>query len=168
MKNRKSIRLKNWDYTQDGYYFITICAYQKCHIFGCIDNDIVVLNEWGRIVQDCLLNIPQHFNHVQLDRFIIMPNHVHFIIIICRGTACRAPTLEKFGNPLTGSLATIIRSFKSAVTKKINELRPSPVSIIWQRNYHDHIIRHEQSLNKIRTYINNNPAQWSLDKYYSS
>jgi len=168
MKNRKSIRLKNWDYTQEGYYFITICAYQKKCVFSRIENDSIILNEWGRIIQHCLLNVPEHFKHVQMDSFIIMPNHIHFILIIgstCRGTACRAPTVEKFGIPITGSLPTVIRSFKSAVTKQIKELHHSPDLIIWQRNYYDHIIRNEQSLNEIRTYINNNPSQWSMDKY---
>ncbi|MCP9448402.1 MAG: transposase [Nitrospira sp.] len=80
-----------------------------------------------------------------------------------RGTACRAPT-EQFGCPVTGSIPTIIRSFKSAVTKQINEQRRTPGVPIWQRNYYEHIIRNDESLNRIREYIANNPLQWALDR----
>ena len=95
-----------------------------------------------------------------------MPNHFHGIIYIestRRGTARRAPTIEQFGKPSTNSLPTIVRSFKSAVTKQINQSCDMPGTPIWQRNYYEHIIRDEISLNKIREYIINNPIKWQFD-----
>lgn len=98
-----------------------------------------------------------------------MPNHFHGILVItgnCRGTARRAPTLERFGQPVPGSIPAIIRSFKSAVTKRINELRQMPGAKIWQRNYHERIIRDESEMNKIREYIQSNPIQWEMDSLF--
>ena len=96
------------------------------------------LSEWGEIVAVCWDEVPRHFRDVELDGFIVMPNHIHGILIIMdngRGTACRAPTVEQFGKPVANSLPTIIRSFKSATTKRINEIRSTPGMPVWQRNY---------------------------------
>ena len=112
--------------------------------------------------------------NVVLDQFVIMPNHVHGIIFLIDknvGTARRAPTIgpgsyayESFGKPISGSLPTIIRSFKSGVTKHINELRKTPGAPVWQRSFYDHVIRNETELNIKREYILNNPLKWDLDK----
>jgi REP element-mobilizing transposase RayT len=104
---------------------------------------------------------------VSLDEYIIMPNHIHLILIIDnpgRGTACRAPTVERFGSPVHGSVPTIIRSFKSAVTKQINQKRDTPGMPVWQRNYFERVLRNKTELNRIRQYIINNPLQWDIDK----
>jgi len=96
-----------------------------------------------------------------------MPNHIHSIIILVdggRGTLQRAPTAEQFGKPTSDSIPTIVRLFKSATTKRINELRNTPGIPIWQRNYYEHIIRSEESLNRIRQYILDNPARWAFDR----
>lgn len=165
MYNRRSIRLEHYDYTAPGKYFITICTFEKRELFGYIIDRHVKINDFGRIVHDCWVNIPNHFDGCRLDEFIVMPNHIHGIIEICRrGTACHAPTMEQFGKPVSGSIPTIVRSFKSAVTKRINEYQKISNQHIWQRNFHDHIIRNNADLNRIRKYIRNNPLKWGIDK----
>lgn len=100
-----------------------------------------------------------------MDEFVVMPNHLHGIIVIDgRGTACRARIEESFGRPVAGSLPTIIRSFKSAVSKRINQMRVNPGVPVWQRNYYERVIRDEQELNGIQHYIADNPAKWAEDE----
>jgi len=168
--NRKSIRIKEYDYSQPNWYYKTICTHDKECIFGIIQNGEVKLNEYGKIANQCLNEIQLHFEFTNLDYYVIMLNHIHFIINIdadkCRGTACRAPTHENFGKPVAGSIPTIIRSYKSVVTKQINILRQTPGFPVWQRNYYEHIIRNDVELYKIRQYIHNNPIKWEDDDYY--
>ena len=139
-------------------------------MFGGIVDGEMILNDLGIIVYECIANIPNHFHDMEIDKLVIMPNHVHMIITIRsnyengRGTACRASTTEKFGTPVIRSIPTIIRSFKSAVTKQINTLHHTPGQSIWQRGYYEHIIRDERELNRIRRYIINNPAKWEYDR----
>ena len=126
------------------------------------------LNEQGSIVEEIWKEIPEHFTNVTLDEFIVMPNHVHGILLLeetpdCKGTACRAPTVELFSKPVKGSLPTIIRSFKSTSSNRINILDKRKGISIWQRNYYEHIIRNQDSLNRIRRYIQENPIKWSID-----
>ena len=167
--NRRTIRLQNHDYSSTGTYFITICTYKKELLLGEIINGKMKRNRYSRIVEECWEKIPIHFSNVDIDEFIIMPNHIHGIIVLtgCRGTACRAPTNvtnnRRFSKPDKDSLSTIVRSFKSAVTKNINLIRNSPGDFFWQRNFYDHIIRNEKELLKIRKYIYNNPRSWELD-----
>jgi len=168
---RRSIRLRGYDYTQAGAYFITICTHGRACLFGEVMDGTMRLNDTGRMTQTCWNAIPEHFPGVVTDECIVMPNHVHGIVWVgdggtacCRGTACRAPTVEQFGKPVSRSLPTIIRSFKSAVTKRINESFGTAGVPVWQRNYHEHIIRDEDALTRIRQYIIDNPAQWAMDR----
>ncbi|MBC7263420.1 MAG: transposase [Chloroflexi bacterium] len=166
---RRSIRLRGYDYSQAGAYFVTICTQNRECLFGTIADGKMVLNPLGEIAAVCWNAIPVHFRDVELDEYVVMPNHIHGIIVILdradyrRGTACRAPTMERFGRPLSGSLATIVRSFKSAATKRINEWRCTPGAVVWQRNYYEHIIRNEREWDAIREYIYLNPTQWDQD-----
>jgi len=164
----KSIRLKHYDYSQPGSYFVTICARNREPLFGKINDGEMVLSAMGKIVKTCIMDIPAHYPNVALDKFVIMPNHVHAIIVLwgenSRGTACRAPTEEKFGQPKKSSISTIIRSLKSTSTKRINILIHTSGHSIWQRNYYEHVIRNENELNKIRQYIINNPPKWEYDR----
>ena len=167
-KRRCSLRLPGYDYSQPGAYFVTICTKNNSPQFGEIRGSARILNERGSIVEKVWIEIPDHFTNVTLDDFIVMPNHIHGILLLdeppdCRGTACRAPTVEKFGKPTKGSLPTIIRSFKSASTHLINRLDKRKGISIWQRNYYEHIIRNEDSLNRIRRYIQENPIKWSIE-----
>ncbi len=165
--HRKSIRLKGYDYSQTGAYFVTICTYKRELLFGKVKNGEMLLGGFGKVAESEWLRTAQIRENVELDKYIVMPNHLHgilFIIHNCRGTVPRAPTLEQFGRPVSGSLPTIIRSFKSTVTKQINQLRNTPANNIWQRNYFEHIIRDDEELKCIREYIINNPLKWQFDK----
>ena len=170
--HRRSIRLKGYDYTRAGAYFITIVTQNRACLFGAVVEGRMRLNPLGQIVQECWLAIPDHFPHALLDEFVIMPNHLHGIIVLqemensvgARHAAPREPRLEEFGKPVAGSIPTIVRSFKSAATKHINEYRGTPGAPVWQRNYYEHIIRNDRSLHRIRGYIATNPLRWHLDR----
>ncbi|MCX8051233.1 MAG: transposase [Chlorobi bacterium] len=170
--NRRSIRLKGYDYTQPGAYFITIVTQDRTCLFGEVVDGEMRLNALGEIVRACWLGIPGHFPHAALDAFMVMPNHVHGIIVIADYVGARHAVplhtvplrqRERFGKPVAGSIPTIIRSFKSIVTKRINEHRKTPGVPVWQRNYYEHIIRSDESLNRIRQYIVENPLRWAFD-----
>ena len=164
--HRRSIRLKRYDYRQPGAYFVTICAQNRECLFGEIVQQEMRLNDAGRIVEDEWFRTSVVRPNVELDAFVVMPNHIHGIICIVndgRGTARRAPTMERFGHPIHGSLPTIICAFKSAATKRVNERRGTPGAPVWQRNYYEHVTRNESELNRIREYITGNPARWDED-----
>ena len=165
---RKSPRLQGYDYTQNGAYFVTICAYQRQHLFGEINDDEIVLNTLGCIVQTCWEEIPKHFANAELDSFVIMPNHVHGIVVIFDEATGDKYQSERFGNPIAQSLSTMMRSFKSAVTKQINQLLMTDNTPVWQGRFHDHIIRNEQSLNLLREYVAANPSRWQEDQFYGA
>jgi len=165
--HRRSIRLKGYDYSKAGAYFVTICAQNRECLLGDIVDGETRLNDAGKMVKRCWGEIPTHFPHVELDEFIVMPNHMHGIIVICptgRGMACRAPTQRQFAKPIAGSLSTIIGSFKSATTRQINHIRNTPGHHVWQRNYYERIIRSEEEMDRIRTYIIDNPVKWAGDE----
>ena len=171
--NRRSIRLKGYDYSQAGLYFITICTQNRLCLFGEIVDDgmgttICVLNEYGGIAQKEWIQTSKMRPNIRLDVFVIMPNHMHGIIEIAdgRGTMHRAPTVEQFGKPTSNTIPTIIRGYKSSVTKQINILRNQHSVPVWQRNYYEHIIRNEKSYDQISEYIQTNPLKWQDDKYY--
>lgn len=170
--HRRSIRLKGYDYALPGAYFVTLNTWRGEHLFGKIVDGKVQLSKYGKIVSACWDETPAHFARVEPDAFVVMPNHVHLIVILAdddlsRGTACRAPTdyapAPMFGKPIPDSLPTIIRSFKSATTKRINRLRDTPGAPVWQRNYYERIIRNKREWDAVRRYISNNPATWSKD-----
>jgi putative transposase len=163
---RRSIRLKGYDYSQPGAYFVTICAHNNESIFGHVINGNMHLNEFGKIVEKEWLKTFDMRKILKLDIYVIMPNHFHGIIIIAdgRGTLQRARTGEKFGKPVSNSIPTIIRLFKSATTKQINQIRQTTGMELWQHNYYEHIIRNENELNQVLEYIINNPLQWQFDK----
>jgi putative transposase len=173
--HRHSLRLPSYDYTQPGAYFVTLCTHQRVCSLGAVADGQMQLNHWGRAVAECWAAIPAHFAHAALDEWVVMPNHVHGILVITdvavvAGDAvgarhCRAPTQpEQFGQPVPGSIPTILRSFKSAVTKRINALRGVNAPPVWQRNYYEHVIRNEKEQHAIREYIRLNPMQWALDR----
>ena len=143
---------------------MTICTYKREKLFGDIVDGEMVVNGVGKIVNNVWFSLPEHHG-IELDVFQIMPNHTHGILIfssIDTGIARNAPT---FGNVIAGSLASIIRSFKSEISKQIHTINPSIQ--IWQRNYYDHIIRDESDMNRIKEYIQTNPSNWEKDKLFS-
>ena len=167
--HRKSIRLTGYDYTQNGAYFITICTYKKQCWFGNIVDGKMQSNYLGKIVLNFWQALPNRFFNLKIDTFIIMPNHLHGILILENlAHASENHNAEQFGKPIAGSIPTVIRSFKSAVTKRINTMRSGTYPPIWQRNYYESIIRNEAVLDAVRAYINNNPLQWHQDRNYQS
>ena len=157
---RKSIRLKEYDYSQPGEYFVTICTQNHECMFGSIVNGNMDLNEKGRVVDKCWKGIPEHFSNVALDEYIIMPDHFHCIIIIneidINGRG------EMTSPLLKPTLGKIVAYFKYQSTKLINELQGTPAAKVWQRNYFDRIICGEKELQNIRDYIANNVLTWAI------
>jgi REP element-mobilizing transposase RayT len=167
LHHRKLPRLQGYDYRQDGAYFVTICTHNRTCLFGNIIAGEMMLNALGRIVVSCWAQIPVHFTHVELDAYRVMPNHLHGIILIHAEMLSQSGRQETFSRPAKGSLASVIRTFKAAVTRSANSaLMNTDNSIIWQGRYHDHIIRNEQSLNQIREYIVHNPLHWQDDTLF--
>ena len=163
LKTRKNTnRIPQHDYSASGQYFITILTCNRRNIFGVIRNNIMHLNKYGHIVDTLWREIPLHFPKAELDEHIIMPNHIHGIINIER--AADLPPLQNNNhNRSKMTLPKIIHGYKSTVTRQINKTSGLSQSF-WQRNYHDHIIRNNKSLQNIREYIINNPATWDNDK----
>jgi REP element-mobilizing transposase RayT len=176
LDHRRSLRLNKFDYSKPGKYFITICTSYYERLFGHVEYGRMILNKYGSIANEFWLEIPKHFDNATIDEFIVMPNHLHGIIIlndknIRRDTACRVPAshdetkqIERFGKPTKNTIPTIIRSYKSAVTKQINILRKSPGFSVWQKNYYEHIIRNDKEYHLIKDYIINNPVNWEFDE----
>jgi putative transposase len=158
-----SIRLKNWDYKSPAYYFVTICTRNNECLFGEVVKGEMKLTSLGVVALKSWQEIPRHFPHVKLDAFVVMPNHVHGIIVIVE-TQNFAPLQgfqpNKFG-PQSKNLASIIRGYKIGVKKwsTINN-----ISFSWQERFYEHIIRNEKNLEDIRDYIVNNPLNWDKDE----
>jgi putative transposase len=160
-RQRKSIRLKEYDYSQPGEYFVTICTQNHECKFGEIVNGEMHLNSFGMVVENCWKGIRLHFRNVDLDEYIIMPNHMHGIIAICE---CENHGRGEVTSPLRKpTLGKIVAYFKYQSTKLINELQGTLGAKVWQRNYYDRIIRNEKELNNIRDYIANNVLAWAFD-----
>ena len=160
-KSRKQNRLNNYDYSSNGYYYVTICVYNREYIFGEIINDEMILNRCGNIAKKSWRDLPNHHIGIELGQFIIMPNHIYGVIIINNpvgnGPARSSNKYQKLNN-----LSVIIGSYKSTVTKQINRINDNTFK--WQKSFHDHIIRIDKSLNNIRNYIINNSKTWELDE----
>ena len=150
---RKANRLESYDYSVPGYYFITFCTEDHACILGWVtpcgelQQGEMVLNQAGEVVRQAILNIPNSYPGVLLDKFVIMPNHVHLILV-----------LQDIGSSLP-SVSRIVQQTKGLVTKRLGKQ-------IWQIHFHDHIIRGEADYREIWEYIDNNPAKWALDKYF--
>ena len=159
--HRRSIRLKGFDYAQENAYFVTICTQNGTCLFGEIMNEQMRLNDAGRVAQMVWKTIPNHFPQVEIDASVVMLNHVHGIIIIVGATHASPP---RQSGPPKGSLGAIVGSYKSAVSRRINQLHRTPGATVWQRNYYEHIIRNDTALNRLRQYIIDNPARWADDQ----
>ena len=161
MFTRKVLRLNDFDYSGAGFYFVTICSAHMAELFGMVINETVVLNNPGRIVEDSWLKVGSLHENIRLDEYMIMPNHVHGIIIIEDNVADAnfASTTQR----TEMLLSKVIQQFKRAVTIQINKER-SGKGAIWQRSYFDRVIRNEKELYQIRNYIRQNPLKWHLEK----
>ena len=168
---RVSIRLSDYDYAQAGAYFVTICAQERRSLFGAVEDGTMRLNAAGKMAVKAWEDLPGRFPNLELDYFVMMPNHFHGILVL----------QDDEGKPDTGlsdrvsqgisknSLARIIQAYKSITTNEyitgVKKLGWAPfVGRIWQRNYWEHVVRNEKDLNSIREYIVNNPMKWELDE----
>jgi len=169
LHNRKSPRLKSWDYSNPYWYFVTICTHNHINYFGEIKNEKLFYNKLGLYAEECIKNITAHYKNVEVDYYVIMPNHIHAIIIInpvgtCHGTSRQNNNhgLRHASTVQNISLGNIVGSFKSAVTKwaNLNDYK----YFKWQRRFYDRIIRNENELFQIRKYIELNPLAWDIEK----
>ena len=178
LPQRKSPRLKDYDYTQEGAYYVTICTHKRYLWFGNITENTIKLSPQGQIAYDRWLHIPHHHPHVDLDMFVVMPNHIHGIIVITKPPLTDAiikstddagivPTQSpKKRTLVAGSLSAVIGSYKSGVTRRIREQQGDLDDTLWQKSFYEHIIRNDDDLNRIRKYILHNPAKWAEDEFY--
>jgi REP element-mobilizing transposase RayT len=179
---RRSIRLKGYDYSQAGLYFITICTKNRECLFGKIEKGVMILNQAGKIADECWMNIQNHFPNVRLHEYVVMPNHVHGILEITNVADRMAVGTKKFSpvkrigdesaraknrsllHPPSKTVGSIVRGFKIGVTKWFHE--NTNINDVWHRNYYEHIMRDNASFQTITNYILNNPQKWDKDKFY--
>ena len=167
--HRRSIRLKGHDYTSPGAYFITVRTHAGASLFGDIDEGKIELNDYGRVVREEWLRTASVRPDVILDEFVVMPNHLHSIVVITHTTVGATRRVAATGHgtpagPAPGSIGAVIGQFKSLTAKRINELRDTPGTPVWQRNYYEHIVRSDEALQHIREYIRSNPLCWFTDR----
>lgn len=175
--HRQSIRLKGYDYSSAGAYYVTVCTFRRQQLLGEVADGEMVTNELGRIVEQTWMKLPEHFQYVTLDEFVVMPNHVHGIVFINEGRGDALNVIEGArlsdlnASPLRphgtqrGSLGAIVQNVKSVASRRINRLRRMPGAPLWQRNYYEHVVRNENELDRIRRYVVGNPAKWDEDEY---
>ncbi len=159
VKERKLNRLKGYNYSHAGMYFVTICAHNRECLFGIIENSQMGLNECGHVVDECWRTLSKHFVNADIDEYVIMPNHIHGIVTV--GDADLRP-LHSPCDRTKMKLSKIIHGFKSSVTRIIHR-KSDNINFVWHRSFYDHIIRNDKSLNNIREYIKNNPLKWEFD-----
>ena len=173
---RKSRRKPSFDYTRPGAYFITLCTHEQQPLFGHVEEGQMALSPWGEIVVEEWECTAALRPSIKTDAFVVMPTHAHGVLWLhadpeewmerLRSGRARPPTTEaESRRSVPGSLSTIMGSFKSAVTRRINMDRKTPGGIVWQDDFFDHIVRSEEALYFIRRYIVENPRRWHLDKY---
>lgn len=175
--HRQSIRLQGYDYSKNGAYFITICTQNRECLFGKIVDGVMRLNDAGQNAKIYWENIPDHYPFVVLDEYVVMPNHIHGIVIIDTIVNVNSVGANDYSPPqritnvpqqrpngTSKTIGAIVRGFKIGGTKwfRIN----TDIDTVWQRNYYEHIIRNEDELNRIREYIINNPRNWKTDKLF--
>lgn len=178
---RKHIRLDGHDYRLPGAYFITICTRNMRSLFGTITDAEMQINAYGRVVREEWLRTADVRDNVELDAYVVMPNHFHGILLIdaldprdelrdgSRATHRVAATKAVHrlaSGPRRDSVGAIIGQFKSHSTRRINQLRGTSGTSIWQRNYYEHIIRSDRAFERIREYIEENPGKWHDDRYF--
>jgi REP element-mobilizing transposase RayT len=162
--HRRSIRLREYDYSSIGGYFVTTCVQNRECLFGNIVDDVMLLSDAGRVVESVWNGLPERFPFIELDAFVAMPNHVHFIVNIAvptendgadqgkRAGQGRAPTLDR-----------IVGAFKSISASQVNRLLSRTGQPVWQRNYYERVIRNDSELHGLRDYIIYNPLKWDED-----
>ncbi|MCU0607959.1 MAG: transposase [Candidatus Edwardsbacteria bacterium] len=169
-RERRTVRLPGYDYASQGAYFVTVCTRDRECALGKIASGILSLSRFGEIARSCWEGLPRHYSGIELGAFIVMPNHVHGIIVITGDITVKrnndtvgaglkpAPTVVK-----RHALPEIIRAFKTFSARGINLARDTPGRPFWQRNYYEHVIRNGEEYDRIRQYILENPSNWPRD-----
>lgn len=173
LSQRKNIRLKGYDYSQPGYYFVTICTHNKQNLLGSVVGGglcaapSVRLSAIGKEIEKNLLKLPAIFAGIIIEPYVIMPNHIHFIVVLTgrNGDQDRCKDPGRRGDL---PLHRVVGQFKSYTTKVFNDLNGTKNLILWQRNYYEHVIRNKDEYQKIYEYIHSNAAKWQDDKYFMS
>lgn len=164
IRHRRLLRLPEYDYSQAGAYFVTICVQGRECLLGEIIDGSMHLNDHGKIVRNCWDSLPHHYPGIELDAFVVMPNHVHGVVVLV-GAGLPRPYNDEITSPSKQpTLGQIIGYYKYQSTKAINVMRQAPGTRYWQRGYYEHIVRDDKSLSRIREYIANNPLRWELDR----
>jgi len=197
-RRRKNVRLQEHDYSACGAYFVTICTYEREMFFGRIENGIMHHNEMGRIAVEeiAVTNELRKATGISITHYVVMPNHVHLIIEIQnvnvgtqRAVSENALQHNEFSHIIKCSVSSVVRAYKSAVTKRIRESCNTHTDTctdrdadatdhahgianamlcphkVWQARYYDHIIRNENDHEMIKRYINDNPSKWQDDRF---
>lgn len=167
-RDRRSVRLKDYDYSSGGAYFVTICTHRRMSIFGSVKDGDVLLSWIGVIVEEEWLRAPDYRPEVSLDEYVIMPNHMHGILVLTGGQVGQDRVGAHRDAPLRRperSLGLIVANFKGAVTRRVWRVSGSEEPV-WQRNYYERVIRDEEELGRLRVYISENPLKWEEDEYY--
>ena len=153
---RSSPRLGEYDYSQEGYYFVTICTIERRPLFGSVSDGRMNANGLGEAVVRCWQQLPDYHPYTHLDAYVLMPNHVHGIIAIHEDVT---------EQPRHG-LSEIVRGFKSRSARAINRLRGGEGKPVWQRSFYDHVVRSDADLARIQEYVAHNPEAWEADRFY--
>ena len=149
LRRRRSVRMSAYDYSQAGYYFVTLCTYDRECVLGEISDDRMVLSEAGRAVEAVWARLPQRFPSVELDAFVVMPNHVHGIVVIVDRSI--------------STLGAIVGAFKSLAAIEVNHLLSRSGRPLWQRSFYEHVVRNDRELDRFRAYVAANPSRWPTD-----
>jgi REP element-mobilizing transposase RayT len=163
LPNRQSIRLRGFDYSQTGAYFVTVCTTRRLCLLGDIEDVEERLSPVGQVVRLRWQNLPRHTPGLTIDAWVVMPNHLHGIVVLSGPTVIGAPGVHPLPGPKPGSLGAAIGGFKSAVSREIAAKHLSPVRPLWQPSYYERVIRNDQELDAIRRYIADNPLRWDDD-----
>ncbi|MGH3089021.1 MAG: transposase [Rubrobacteraceae bacterium] len=170
--------MRNYDYSCAGAYFVTVCAVDQGRLFGEVSDGEMEENDYAEAVRHCWEDLPDHYPHAALDAFVIMPNHIHGIVVLTgrspvptdgeraddeRAGFKPAPT---GGAPPRHGLPEIVRALKTYSARRINALRGTPGAAVWQRGYYEHVVRDERDMERIREYIVSNPRNWQKDREY--
>ena len=181
LRHRRSIRLPGYDYSQPGAYFVTICTRGRSCVLGDVSEGVVRLSKSGQIAQDTWMWLGSQYLYVELHEYVIMPNHLHGLIMIHdvagRGGSRAAPAtdsmapLELGDDPISDMIKVkpmgeLVGAFKTVSTKQVNLLRGSPGAQLWQRGFYEHVVRKPREIDRLRTYIVQNPLKWELDEYH--
>ena len=169
MRRRNSIRLQGFDYARQGAYFVTICTRNRECFLGDVEDGKMRLSDSGRLAMAVWEGLPSHYPHIQLDTYVIMPNNVHGIVVLEDkddrhvGAGLKPAPTDANTDKVRHGLPEVVRAFKTFSARHINAFRGSVGLSVWQRNYYEHVIRSDESLNRIRQYIMDNPSRWHED-----